>query len=94
MDTIRQTQWYLLTSRGRVRTTVSETQRRTQLQRVWKRMEGQSEIAFCEQVIRSSNLSNENTCLWQLGEGERGVRGRLHCVVLYCIVLHCMCYCY
>jgi len=69
MDTIRQGQWYLLPSRERVTTTVSKTQRLTQLQRVWKRIEGQSEIAFCEQVIRSSNLSNENTCLWQLGEG-------------------------
>lgn len=68
MDTIRQKQWYLLTSRERVR----KTQRRTQLQRVWKRIEGQNEIAFCEQVIRSSNLSNENTCLWQLGEGGVG----------------------
>ena len=67
MDTIRQAQWYLLPSRGWVGTTVSKTQQRTQLQRVWKRIEGQSKIAFCEQVIRSSNLSNENTCLWKLG---------------------------
>lgn len=86
MDTIRQKQWYLLPSRRRVRTTVSKTQLRTQFQRVWKRIDGQSEIAFCEQVIRSSNLSNENTCLWLLGEGVGVVRGRLHCVVLYCIV--------
>jgi len=80
MDTIRQTQWYLLPSRGRFRTTVSKTQQRTQLQRVWKRIEGQGEIAFREQVIRSSNLSNENTCLWQLGEGVGGGRGE-RCIV-------------
>jgi hypothetical protein len=42
---------------------------------------GPNEITFCERLIRSSDLSSENTCMWHLEGG-----GSLHCIVVAIVI--------